>query len=92
MLGKIMFMINSCPSINGCFSQSLRQIWILILEIRQCIPVVKILIFLDLFNKFTVMHFSLTGKTEPGSQNSEESGTGGGTLAQQHIFANPGEL
>ena len=29
-------------------SQSLRQIWILTLEILQCIPVVKILVFLDL--------------------------------------------
>jgi hypothetical protein len=37
-----------CPSINGYFSQSLRRIRILILEIRQYIPVVKILIFLDL--------------------------------------------
>jgi len=33
---------------NGYFPQSLRQIRILILEILQCIPVVKILIFLDL--------------------------------------------
>ena len=39
---------NWCPSINGYFPQSLRQIRILILEILQCIPVVKILIFRDL--------------------------------------------
>jgi hypothetical protein len=37
-----------CLSINGYFPQSQRQIRILILDITQCIPVVKILIFLDL--------------------------------------------
>jgi hypothetical protein len=39
---------SECPSINGYFPQSLRQIRILILEILQWFPVVKILIFLDL--------------------------------------------
>ncbi len=33
---------------NGYFSQSLRQAQILILEILPCIPVVKIIAFLDL--------------------------------------------
>jgi hypothetical protein len=37
-----------CPSINSYFPQSLRQIRIIILEILPCIPLVKILIFLDL--------------------------------------------
>jgi hypothetical protein len=39
---------NSCPSTNGSFAQSLRLAQILILEILQCIPVVKIFAFLDL--------------------------------------------
>ena len=33
--------LRECPSINGYFPQSLRQIRILILEILQCIPVVN---------------------------------------------------
>ena len=41
-------MVNKCPFINGPFAQSLRQTQILILEILQCIPVVKIFAFLDL--------------------------------------------
>jgi hypothetical protein len=39
---------SSCPSINGYFAQSLRQIRILILKIFKYIPAVKILILLDL--------------------------------------------
>ncbi len=37
-----------CRSINGYFPQSQCQTQILILEIPDCIPVVKIFVFLDL--------------------------------------------
>ncbi len=39
---------SECRSINGYFPQSQRQTQILILEIPDCIPVVKIFVFLDL--------------------------------------------
>ncbi|MBW2016628.1 MAG: hypothetical protein JRH13_12200 [Deltaproteobacteria bacterium] len=47
--------MSSCPSINGQFPQSLRQAQILILEILQCIPAVKIFAFLDLEQIFSFM-------------------------------------
>jgi hypothetical protein len=43
------------PSINGYFVQSLRHTQILILEIFQYIPVVKIIAFLDLEQNFSFL-------------------------------------
>ena len=40
--------VRKCPSTNGHFAQFRRQAQILILEIRYCIPVVKIIAFLEL--------------------------------------------
>jgi hypothetical protein len=64
-------MVRLCPSTNGPFAQFLRQAQILILEILQCIPVVKIFAFLELAQNCSFVDGHKIGFTERYTRNKE---------------------